>query len=1215
MSSAVSPKYSSDVEAVLEYLHGVQGAELAIEPAPSDGDSASPLILFSHNSNLAAFAFLREPLSKDYELLYSHFKKLYVNRQGAWKNKDISFVLCVDPKAENLETFSSSVETDVFFCRKLVILLKQGLYSSAPRLPFLPLGRGKTYSFRPPSAQSFLRQCGVPVELSKLLAVRHQRAADKIIDDCTQGKFGAPGELVESADTEIRADEERQSNLRVGSLEIQNFRAYRKRQVFDLSADITVLYGPNGFGKTSFFDAMDFVSTGDIGRLACSAGAKFVKAAKHLDSGNEDSFVALSFTEPDGTSTISRSVDDAANARLDDKVVNRKTALSRLTQSSLSQSDGVQHFLRLFRATHLFSQEHQELLADFQKNCQLDEAVVSRLLSLEDYASAVNKAAQICELLRRAASQNEDEHTLLSGRVDDAKQQLASLAGSSPPASAHATLEDELISLRKEIRNAGISIEDGALDVPTLRSWRARLEMSQSSTNDRMNTLSSLIDSARALIPHGETTQDLDSRLKKMQIESDDHERKTANVQELLQESENRLAEARSGLSLTNTTVQGLKWVSEVRPRYLDLRRQEKALNDQIITLSKAADESMARYEESSAAIKQLEKDVAKVVYAQSAMRGTIDVIKGLQSKVGQWRSNAAELADLVKTATAAKTASESARKKVETAQQEIDGLRRNQAQLQQVVDRTDQNHTQFRRLVSQLQTHITDSLCPLCGVDHGSRDQLLADIEAFVERDGAASTREQLSLLGVRLAALEAALAKDKQQLQVAEEESRRIQRTHEEVANRNAGIVAALNAAGLDTDFTGASIDTALEARLAQVELDATMATEKYDEIQNQLTLWRPHLAELDTTSTRAQGEYSQAMADLQVVKTSIEVLDEDSRTSYARLDVEGSVVDDLLNATELQNQALTTRRSSMETSVAQYRSQLVVQKQQGKTLREQISGLHRQQAANEKEIALIAARFAQADVAMSVKGEKLAELVAAEAEKQTKMGALKEMTANMEMALDAATTAAAHTRVVQGLRKDETALETLKGKAELNVRWLKYFEKVRRLLASRQDSSVEKMIQEYGPRASTIQQRLRPVYGFDAIELHAKDSAIDVRVRRVEEELRPTDYFSQSQQQTLVLGLFLTACLSQTWSGMSAIFLDDPVTHFDDLNTYSFLDLILGLREFGFDQRQFVISTCDEKVLQLARHKFRHLGNKARFYRFVAIGPNGPVIEETI
>ena len=131
-----------------------------------------------------------------------------------------------------------------------------------------------------------------------------------------------------------------------------------------------------------------------------------------------------------------------------------------------------------------------------------------------------------------------------------------------------------------------------------------------------------------------------------------------------------------------------------------------------------------------------------------------------------------------------------------------------------------------------------------------------------------------------------------------------------------------------------------------------------------------------------------------------------------------------------------------------------------------------------------------------------------------------------------------------------------------------------------------ATENFTREYGPRTSVIQRRLRSVYGFDEVEIHGHESTIRVRVKRGEEDLRPTDYFSQSQQQTLLLGIFLTTCLSQTWSSLAPVLLDDPVTHFDNLNTYAFLDLIAGLLELESEGRQFIISTCDEKFLEIAR-----------------------------
>ena len=70
---------------------------------------------------------------------------------------------------------------------------------------------------------------------------------------------------------------------------------------------------------------------------------------------------------------------------------------------------------------------------------------------------------------------------------------------------------------------------------------------------------------------------------------------------------------------------------------------------------------------------------------------------------------------------------------------------------------------------------------------------------------------------------------------------------------------------------------------------------------------------------------------------------------------------------------------------------------------------------------------------------------------------------------------------------------------------------------------------------------------------------------------------------------------------------------MTHFDDLNTYALLDLISGLQNSPEGSKQFVISTCDEKLLLLARQKFRHLRDAAKFYSFSAIGVNGPNVAE--
>jgi exonuclease SbcC len=134
------------------------------------------------------------------------------------------------------------------------------------------------------------------------------------------------------------------------------------------------------------------------------------------------------------------------------------------------------------------------------------------------------------------------------------------------------------------------------------------------------------------------------------------------------------------------------------------------------------------------------------------------------------------------------------------------------------------------------------------------------------------------------------------------------------------------------------------------------------------------------------------------------------------------------------------------------------------------------------------------------------------------------------------------------------------------------------------------------------SLIQRRLRPVYGFGEIELHPQRGGISVQVaRKGEKDISPGDYFSESQIQILMLSLFMSASLTQTWSSFAPVLMDDPVTHFDDLNAYSLIELIQGLISESDNKRQFILSTCEDRLFRLMHQKFRKMNEKVIFYYF--------------
>lgn len=53
--------------------------------------------------------------------------------------------------------------------------------------------------------------------------------------------------------------------FRLAGLQVGPFRGFMAQETFDLSRDITLVYGPNGSGKTSFCEALEFAMLGSVG--------------------------------------------------------------------------------------------------------------------------------------------------------------------------------------------------------------------------------------------------------------------------------------------------------------------------------------------------------------------------------------------------------------------------------------------------------------------------------------------------------------------------------------------------------------------------------------------------------------------------------------------------------------------------------------------------------------------------------------------------------------------------------------------------------------------------------------------------------------------------------------------------------------------------------------------------------------------------------------
>lgn len=85
----------------------------------------------------------------------------------------------------------------------------------------------------------------------------------------------------------------------------------------------------------------------------------------------------------------------------------------------------------------------------------------------------------------------------------------------------------------------------------------------------------------------------------------------------------------------------------------------------------------------------------------------------------------------------------------------------------------------------------------------------------------------------------------------------------------------------------------------------------------------------------------------------------------------------------------------------------------------------------------------------------------------------------------------------------------------------------------------------------------------------------------------DYRPEIYFSTAQLNTVAFSSFFSRALEKGKDlPLKTIFIDDPIGHFDDMNVLGFADLMRSLIESS--KCQIVMSTHDEKVLRILQRK---------------------------
>jgi exonuclease SbcC len=975
---------------------------------------------------------------------------------------------------------------------------------------------------------------------------------------------------------------------------------------------ITVLYGPNGFGKTSFFDAIDFVVTGEIGRIKSRTQSDFEKMARNLDSGSEESAVMLTFESNGNVSTVKRDLGDRHYALLDGRRTDRKGVLTKLTSGNIPATDRVENFVKLFRASHLFSQEHQELTRDFTNDCELPSEIVSRMLAFEDYANAVIKAGKVNDVIRNTIAAATQEIKTLTEQIATDTRELDRLGQTARVHTNIGALDSELDTLRAKLQAVGIAVTPSKPDTTMVRGWRALLEIriaQSQAASDRLSILAREVGE----LPHKQA----ELAAAKQQLAQNEESLKAIDERRIttelaVQHAEQRLVEMTTKRVDAEASADLYEWFRNNQPVYT----QRVARQRQLSAEAKLATEALAKLRTTEdkvvGELRSREAAFAQATENLKIRRAVLAAVRALQETTPKWEANRTRLSAVLQSERAQLKALDQLRVEVSDLAPLLAAASAEEARLAREIAEVDKNQSELRLLVSQLQGHVHTGTCPLCGRDHGSKDELLQRIRDHVAADAASGARVDLTGVRERVKQLTERSVANRQKAQAIDSNLADQKNELDRLKNEINHFEHAASEVGIMVEV-GASVSDEIQALFSRLQQEVADLDRGVQLAADTAARARVAVANTQSVLIAEKKENDERQAEISRVDGDIKRLRSDPRLTQVSLDVEIGQVAELekLNCRNIEE--FKVEAAKAETDANQKKAHLGMLRQEITSLKAQMAACRAKLSSLQTAVTQITIQLRESELPVNTSKESMLALIAEQSILQAQLLAVRDATSSLELAMDAATTAAALTTLQQTVRNREMAVLQASTKRDQYMPWLKYFDEVSRILSSQKNAAIANFTDQYGPRASVIQRRLRSVYGFDEIEIKSQESSIRVRVKRHGEELRPTDYFSQSQQQTLFLGLFLTACTSQTWSAFSPVFLDDPVTHFDDLNTYAFLDLLVGLIESEVKQRQFIISTCDEKFLQLARQKFRHLGDRAKFYQFTSVGADGPSVEE--
>lgn len=195
----------------------------------------------------------------------------------------------------------------------------------------------------------------------------------------------------------------------IDALRISAFRGIRTELPLDFSARLTLLHAPNGTGKTSVCDAVEWVLSGGVNRLASALRESPTEGVRNFFADDRPTFVEADLTFPDSTLKV-RHIGVGVDGKLEHatptwRKLDQSKLLERLAPSKLSAGSTRQQNLNRaawFRAVRLLDAPGLDLLLDDTKEAQdVRGLLFSNLFGISELQSREQILAKVRDSMMR----------------------------------------------------------------------------------------------------------------------------------------------------------------------------------------------------------------------------------------------------------------------------------------------------------------------------------------------------------------------------------------------------------------------------------------------------------------------------------------------------------------------------------------------------------------------------------------------------------------------------------------------------------------------------------------------------------------------------------------------------------------------------------------------------------------------------------------------